>query len=708
MSAERGALPAGTPGGDGAAGGREKSTHAFINLTCRRAEGIPFTVKCFDESGSEVVYIERQGEKYAVRVYDTYTYIKDLQSAQFAKILSKHNINPHELVRQILQMRASAYSRRRVARVVMREFNALRDFIPNYGAVLSVRYLDERIMLQTAVAVYRNGRLMLFDEDEVVHDEENDAVYIPRGSARGIAHMLPELNLLRAAVEYLKSEKNAVPQLVMEVADVLRRHVTLASKQYYTAAAVYVVATYFTPLFKYMPVLRIGKAGFNVGGTTLLKTLCSLSAFPLMLADVSDASNYILAHHMRATLCIDEVKREVGEERLRRLSLFIDAGFDRDIKIPRMLDGGRAPMLYSVFGARIIVDPQSLLTNYSNARRQLVLLTFHDRNRRELISVDEMREMYAELIHKLYAAFLLYADDVYRRYSNLREMFPDLRGDVLQAYGALLAIASYDNEILNDVMQVIYESAEFASALKIEADIVKHILKLVYDELYDYAEKYCASELDPAEGLQIKIEDLRRKIRESVMELVQVDINISRSDNRREWQRIKDDYDRLLQRHTFAAVVRQYLQRFVTRDARRHLIIKLDAVNELYDAMRMLAAAIGIEFEPACPLESIMKLDDIRKCAAEVADRSGEDFESVFKTLQQDYRLRVEYCAKQRVAEEKREAPGAGGEAEEAGKPEAAAAEPREEKEPPPAVAGQCPDGYVYDDVTKRCYKIWL
>lgn len=659
---------------------RSDTVNVAVNKDfCKKVADVPLTIKCGD------IVVRREHGAWLVETPNDVLRSRALEAEKIKRALRKVGVDPVKVIKTVYSF-LTAKTPARPTPYTVRLYNPLRDYLEIKGPVLGVVYIDDKGQLQIATARVEKDRLKFAPIDAVIVDESNDVIYtpLPVPDLRGFPVPLPEAGKLAAAFEILRHTENPVPMLITKIMNVLKKHVTLGKQEYYAAVAAYIVAAYFTPIFHYFPVLRIGKPGYNAGGTTLMKLICALAPGGQLLVDPTDATNYVLPHFFRSTLCIDEVKGELSEERVRRLALFLDAGFDRDIKIPRMLDGGRAPTLYQIFGPRIVVDPQGLLTSYSNARRQLVVVTLPDPQRREIASIEEYRKMYDDIVHELYAAYLLLGGEVKKRYASLTEFYENLDGATLQAYGPLLVIASFDDEIRGSVLKAVYESVNFSAALRLEADPTKVTLKYVVDFLYEQLEAACRYERNPQESIDFKIHDLRIYLREKLSELKQVDIS---SQYKRYWHRLEGDFERLLSRGSFVSMMRQYLARFVITDKYRKTVLHFANASELWEAIKTLAAALNLSIEPPCPLESLIPQNALNSCAAELAEHTREPFDKVLFELKNQPEMRLKLCAQgQRVARSeadiKAETAGGGG--------------------------GRCPEGWVFDEITGQCFKQWI
>ncbi len=488
------------------------------SVHCRITDYLPLQITC--SYGNIEFTLRRTSGKWELNVNGVVRFINDIHSNSFARIIERHGIPLDGLLNEVERL----LNRRRPTQTTIIEFHPIHDYVPGLGPVLAVSYVDEAGRLNAARAHVTGGRLRLIDANAPI--EVNDTVYAPSMEAQ-VSDLLPNAQLISALLEGVQD----IPSLVREVAEALRRHVRLRDDYYYAVAS-WIVASYFHPIFRYFTVLRIGKPGFNAGGTTLLKIIGALSPRPLILVDPSDASMYRIPHALRTTMLIDEVKPDAGLDRLRRIALFIDAGFDRDYKVPRMDEGGRGAGLYSLYGPRVIVDPQGLITSYSNVRRQLLVTVTYSREVRELASIDAYRGMYLELIHRLYAGFLKHADTVYERYSRLKELYPNLTGDVLQAYGAVLTIASFDSEIQARVMNTVNESTNLSHLTRLESDPTKVILREALGALMEAYNLECSGEgqsifeVNYVNGERVYrayLYRLREEVRERLMAVEQVD-----------------------------------------------------------------------------------------------------------------------------------------------------------------------------------------
>lgn len=675
----------------------------LCGVRCERLDGPALKLRCV--SGGVEMVIERVyhgSNRWLVEAGGDAHYFADIWTNTFLEYAARLGFDKKCIIDEL--RRVLAPQNRRATSLTLVIFNQVRDYLPTIGPVLTAIYMDDMGKPRLVMLISQNGILHKKDPSEPLYDDIHDVIYRPRELVERIEKVIdlfPNYPLLNI----FYNTRPSIPQLIKEVREVIKNHVTLPGDKYYTALAAYIVAAHFFPVFRYFTVLRIGKPGYNAGGTTTLKVVCSLLPGGRLLVDPSDASYYVLTDMFRLSLCIDEVKTEWGRDKVRKLSFYIDAGFDRDYDIPRMMNGGKDPTFFRLYGPRVIVDPQSLVTSYSNVRRQLVIPVLPARDRREVPSVEKYRELYFELWHKLHAAYLLYADDVKERYDRIAELYPELDGAALQAYGAVLTIASYDEEIREAVLSVVKESIATTEAIKLESDPTKIVLRQVYAKLYDVAERICRYEVDVDDPLKTRIdwrlEDLRRELRESLTELYQIDVKTGEGEaggQKRIWQRLSDEsLDAILGRQPFAALLKQYLSNYIVADKRRYLHLVFENAEEIWRGLEKLASALGIEFTPPCTLSSLIHRNELWRCATDMADATHENPHAVFTELQQNPMRRAQICdARTSEAEPQRQVQQTSTQQQDA-----------HQQMPPRLAVGRCPEGWVYEENTRRCLRPW-
>ncbi|MCU7787160.1 hypothetical protein ODS41_04380 [Pyrobaculum sp. 3827-6] len=710
-------VPAAPPPSGSAAGDKKL-------CRCERLGDFPLQIRCVSGDGVELVLerINKWPSRWLARAGDDVRYFTDVYTNAFLEYAAHRGFDKWCIARELDKI-VSPPMRHVSSRQPGRKYHPVRDYLPGVGPVLLAGYVDDMGTPRFAVLVKQGGRLRALDPSTPLQDEVGEVIYPAKRIPERLDEMMayfPHLPLLKSL--YHSGEVN-IPRLIREVEQVLKSHITLPADKYYTAVATYIVASHFFPIFKHFTVLRIGKPGFNAGGTTTLKLICALLPGGLLVVDPSDATYYNFADKFRLSLCIDEVKSEWGREKVQKLAYYIDASFDRDPIIPRMMRGGERPELFKPFGPRVIVDPQALVTSYSNTRRQLVIPVFPAKHRKEIPSIEEYRERYFELWHKLHVAFMLYADEVRERYANLDKLYADLDGSVLQVYGPILAVASFDAEISAAVLHVIKESVEASETLKLQADPTKLVLHKIYTLLYDEAEKVCRLETeaeDPRKHIAAwRLDKLRDELREELTEIHQIDV---RGREKRQWRRLKEDnLDAILGRQTFPALLRQYLADYVKPDSRRYLWLEFHNVEELWGALRRLAEALGIDFVAPCQLESLITREELRKCANELAEETHEDPSKVYEELRSDPGRRVKLCIQR--TEKPKEPPAES--VQDASESEQVV-EQGQRGELPGAVhvdikvnvgsgegveaqrrGGGCPPGWVFEENVKRCVRSW-
>ena len=233
------------------------------------------------------------------------------------------------------------------------------------------------------------------------------------------------------------------------VVDVLRRHVGFRDDLYYLVTAAWVVAAHFFPVFSAFPVFFIGKPGFGHGGTTLLMLMLALCPRPILAVLPTSAAIMRAAEVCRATIGIDEVRRELTKTERDALIMLLDGGFQKGVRIPRAR-GGSSPDIvsYELYCPKIVVDPHGVIQSLSTISRGIrVVITRQPRF--ETAALADYVRAYADLAQSLYAAYLRYAHEVYEVYVNIRQSGRALgfsSGRALQTFAPLLAVAKLCGE----------------------------------------------------------------------------------------------------------------------------------------------------------------------------------------------------------------------------------------------------------------------
>lgn len=264
----------------------------------------------------------------------------------------------------------------------------------------------------TLLAINREGEPTILRYTDRLTTEE------PQEEEKTAAELMKEVCVTYPEKEEIEknidtAEKTTLRDIAEEIEERLRRHVTLKTDDDYRTATLWIIAAHFYPIFDTFPIFYIGKTGHAHGGTTLLMTMLSMSPRPILCIVPSSASIYRLCDTCRATIGIDEVRRELSPAEIRSIQLLLDGGFQKGIKITRALPGTTPKVVaYYLYTPKIIVDPHGTIQSYSTLSRGIRIYIERDPKRRETKTLKRLAEENKDITQLLHALYLTRAREV--------------------------------------------------------------------------------------------------------------------------------------------------------------------------------------------------------------------------------------------------------------------------------------------------------
>ena len=239
------------------------------------------------------------------------------------------------------------------------------------------------------------------------HTSDGWRVFTQDGEVREVYNVAePARSILKAVMHYNTPDVSKevvydISRIAREVREVVGQYVVLSEK-YYDVVTAWIVATYLRWAAPYAELLIIRKPGFGSGGTTLLKTVSTLSARPLLPSvSTSSAAFYRIVDFLMPTVALDEIREdEIQREKLAELKLMAESAFDRWHRVYRVIEG--EVEVFSTFANVVVVDSTDRFTTYSAERRAWTVVVREAQPRR-LLDVEELLSETAALREKLYA-----------------------------------------------------------------------------------------------------------------------------------------------------------------------------------------------------------------------------------------------------------------------------------------------------------------
>ena len=446
----------------------------------------------------------------------------------------------------------------------------------------------EKTALEETVFTYNNGRI------EKVSDEELESFIIVNSLAESMNEFSRASMLLRNITPVSVKDNVRLSDVYRKVIDFLKKRVDLPSEADYTLVALWVIGSYFFPVFDYFPYLSTQKMGFNSGGTQFLFALMDLLPRAMYTHNVSPSTIYTAVSQYRASLLIDELREEVSEEYRDAIIQLLSGCNSRWGRVARteITKGGRRTIAgYECFSPKAFVDQSLIMSKYDIASRSVFVRILPSQNRRSDYAIEDNQS----LIDELYSVFLRYASEVDRLYRD-PDVDSGFTGRYDQTFRPLVIIArliDMEDSTLQaeDKLRSALEfTIELIESLKVEGDPQKKVINLVKDyiveSLKDVVEGATTvvprpwhAHTDLPNAFYIFVSDLRKEVRIRAMEVTQRDISIRPSPEgdgvfgEREWYRIDPEIARLLEGKEFVALLKKFFPKNVKTHRNRPVFI---------------------------------------------------------------------------------------------------------------------------------------
>jgi hypothetical protein len=474
-------------------------------------------IEVVDSDRRVIIEVHRVGKKFVVAVNDggnvSHVAVRDFASPKLIKMLDDAGISETPRVLSYLQSMTKTRAIEAEKCIFMKVENVIRV---ETGEVV------DRII------------------ETYFHTSDGWRVFTQDGELREVYNVSePSRSILKATMHYNTPDVNKdviyeISQVAREVREVVERYVVL-SERYYDVVTAWIVATYLRWAAPYAELLLIRKGGFGTGGTTLLKTVATLSARPLLPAvSTSSAAFYRVVDFLMPTVAIDEIREdEIQHEKLAELKLMAESAFDRWHRVYRVVEG--EVEVFSPYANVAVVDTTDRFMTYSAERRAWTVV-IREGQPQQLLDVEELLSETVSLREKLYALGVALPTLYYTQWKILSRQ----QGlGVLKFLERASRALSGDAEMFESALSEVERQLEYAKQTAVLTDPKRMLiekLRQIIEDARRELEMAASSPSNASEYISIAtpedpeyrcgsiyLEKLIRELRRRFMEVVQVD-----------------------------------------------------------------------------------------------------------------------------------------------------------------------------------------
>ena len=315
----------------------------------------------------------------------------------------------------------------------------------------------EKTALEETVFTYNNGRI------EKVPDEELWKFVLTESLVKSVEELNDLSKILKNFPTSVKDDVR-LSDVYRKVVDSLKKRVSLQSEADYTLVALWVIGSYFFPVFDYFPYLSVQSLREKDRAQFLL-TLSDLLPRAVYVKNYSPSLLLTLVSSYKASLVIDKLDEMFARKYLDKVVLMLTLCDNRRGVIVREKEGkgGRRTIAgYECFSPKAFVDQYDITSKYDIASRSVfVKVPPQDK------SPDHAIENQS-LVDELYSVFLRYASEVDRLYRD-----PDFDSGFTwrydQTFRPLIVIA----KLIDREDSTLQAEDKLRSALRYTVDLVE-------------------------------------------------------------------------------------------------------------------------------------------------------------------------------------------------------------------------------------------
>lgn len=151
---------------------------------------------------------------------------------------------------------------------------------------------------------------------------------------------------------------NGFPEVFSELEGIFGHYIDFIDKRLYTLFPIFVIYTYFYPLFSQAPVIQLW-GEFKTGKTKIVSLLDALAFNPVNSANISSSSVFRLIESRRAVILLDESEDLMTSERARDIRNMLLAGTGKSGETYRQektWDESFRTQSFKVFSPKVIAN----------------------------------------------------------------------------------------------------------------------------------------------------------------------------------------------------------------------------------------------------------------------------------------------------------------------------------------------------------------
>lgn len=208
-------------------------------------------------------------------------------------------------------------------------------------------------------------------------------------------------------------------QVYQSIIELFQTYIEFPAQEYYSLVALWVIGTYFQPLWNTYPFLYIGGTK-GVGKTKTLKVIDCLAFNSVNSLSVSSAALYRICEGSAATLLVDETGYLKSRTRYEDLRTLLYGRYKRGQTVQRVektASGQQKVQFFHVFGPTALANIEGLEDVLADRVIEIILLRSLNRNILN-VEVDDNNPVFERTRNKLYRLWMTRWQTVQKEYTE--------------------------------------------------------------------------------------------------------------------------------------------------------------------------------------------------------------------------------------------------------------------------------------------------